>query len=471
VRAPTLLSLFGIPLAAAACGGGTTDLTATATLYAVNGARHAAVFPGDTATWGGYGFGTEPGVGLVRVLTARGPDTAAITEWRDAAVRGVLPADVQSGPTVLLTSSDSLGPLDVFVRTRTTYDPATRPWAADATLPLAIADAAVGALRFPGTASLDTRLVLNGGRLEDGTLNRTTYLGTVDAAGRVGGWQEAPDTIVPIGRRLHALVGADRTTAVLDAVDGVAYMIGGLDSADRVLADVVGLGVTADGGYGFWTALSSLPDRRAGATAVAAYSKLYVVGGFGSDSLASRGVAYATVQPSGALNGWLLGPPLPEGRAFAAAAIAGSMLLVLGGERGLVDPDAIPDSAQLTATVYAIRVSPLSGAFQDTAWTVLPVTLRQARSRAAAFVTGDAVVVTGGTYLGMPSSAETEYAVLFDGLPGDFQEYPGTTLADLAGGPVWAAAAPIIWDASGVGRVTLIGGMVAGTPSARTWSQ
>lgn len=471
MRAYVLLSLLGIPLAAAACGSGTTDATATATLYAVNGARHAAVFPGDTATWGGYGFGAEPGPGLVRVTTARGPDTAAVAEWRDAEVRGVLPDDVQSGATAVLTASDSLGPLEVFVRTRTTYDPSARTWGADAALPVALTDVAVAALRFPGTATISTRLVLNGGRLPDGTLNRTTYLGTVDAAGRVAGWQEAPDTIVPIGRRLHSLVGADRTTAVLDAVDGVAYMIGGLDSADRVLADVVGLGVTADGSYGFWTGISPLPDRRAGATAIAAHTKLYVVGGFGADSLASRGVAYATVQPSGTLNGWLLGPPLPEGRAFAAAAIAGSTLLVLGGERGLVDPDAVPDSTQLTATVYAIRISPLSGAFQDTAWTVLPVSLRQARSRAAAFVTGDAVVVTGGTYLGMPSSAETEYAVLSDGVPGDFQEYPGATLAALAGGSVWAAAAPVVWDASGIGRITLIGGVVAGIPSARTWSQ
>ena len=72
---------------------------------------------------------------------------------------------------------------------------------------------------------------------------------------------------------------------------------------------------------------------------------------------------------------------------------------------------------------------------------------------------------------GMPSSAETEYAVLADGLPGTFLEFPGESLASLTGGPTWLPAAPVVWDASGVARVTLVGGFVNGIPSALTWSQ
>jgi len=162
---------------------------------------------------------------------------------------------------------------------------------------------------------------------------------------------------------------------------------------------------------------------------------------------------------------------LPEGRAFAAAAVIGTTLFVLGGERGLIDPDAVADSTQLTETIYAISISPLTGAFRDTTWTTLPVTLPQGRSRAAAFAVDDALIVTGGVYVGMPSEAETAYATLVDGLPQAFQEFPGATLVSMAGGPVWLAAAPVIWDTAGIARVTLIGGLVAGTPTAQTWSQ
>jgi hypothetical protein len=195
------------------------------------------------------------------------------------------------------------------------------------------------------------------------------------------------------------------------------------------------------------------------------------MGGFGSDSLATRTVTYATVLPTGILNGWFQGPDLPDGRAFAAAAIVGSTLFVLGGERGLVDPSGVADSSQFAATVYAIRLSPLSGAFRDTTWTELPTTLLRPRSRASAFVVDDALVVTGGVYMGMPSPGETEFATVTNGLPGTFQEFPGEPLASLTGGPVWLAAAPAVWTAAGTGRVTLVGGLVSGTPTAQAWSQ
>lgn len=469
MRRQLLLPLCGLALAVA-CGD-STDTTAGAALYAVNGARHAAVMSGDTVTWGGYGFGEEQGPGTVLVTTGTGLAPAEVATWRDVEIRAVLPADVTSGSTYVVTAADTLGPLDLFVRAGGTYDPAGHSWVEDATLPVAVAGAAAGALRFPQPGGVGMVVVLHGGRLPDSSVSRATYLGFAGSDGRISEWREATDTLVPAGRWLHAGTGSDRTTAVLQDVEAVAYVLGGIDSAGRVLADAMGLGVTADGGYGLWTGLAPLPNRRAGAAALTAFSKVYVIGGFGSDSLAARTVTYATVLPSGTLNGWFQGPELPEGRAFAAAALAGSTLLVLGGERGLVDPGGIADSSQLAATVYAIRLSPLSGAFRDTAWTELPVTLLQPRSRGAAFVVDDALVVTGGAYLGMPSTGETEFAVLTNGLPGAFQEAPGDLLASLAAGPLWIASAPVVWTADGTGRVTLVGGLVAGTPSARGWSQ
>lgn len=466
-----LLLALGAAAGLTGCGGGPTDPVDTAELVAVNGARHPAVYAGDTLVWVGVGFGPEQDDGAVYVRAGGAPAAAEILAWADGQIRGVLPADVETGPTWVRTARDSLGTVELLVLDRTAYDPATHGWAADAALPIAVTQTAAGGVRFPVGAGIGARAVLNGGRLADGQLNRRTYIASVGADGRITSWQEAPDTIVPAGRRLHAMAGADRTTAALVDVESVAYMVGGVDSAGRVLADVLGIGVSAEGVYSLWTPMAPMLDRRAGQASVVAFGKLYAIGGFRPDSLAARDVYYTSVQPNGTLSGWFRGPPLPEGRAFAAAVVAGSTLYVLGGERGLVLPDSVADSTQVTATVFAIPVSPLSGAFRDSVWTELPAALVHARSRPAAVVVDDAIVVTGGVYVGMPSAGETEYAILASGQLGDFQEHPGATLAAAAGGPVVGFAAPILWNGQGIARITVIGGTVLGTPVAQVWSQ
>jgi len=465
-----------LPLAIAAaallagCGGGSTAPVETAELFAVNGARHPAVFAADTLIWIGVGFGAEQGNGAVYVRAGGTTTAAEVLSWADGQVQAVLPADVEAGPTWIRTVTDSLGALDLLILPRTVYDPAAHAWATDAALPFAVTQAAAAGLRFPTGAGVSARVVLTGGRLTDGRLNRGTYLAMVGAEGRIASWQEAPDTIVPAGRRLHAMAGADRTNSAVQDVEAVAYMIGGVDSAGRVLADALGIGVSATGTYSLWTPMAPMLDRRAGMATAVAFGKLYAIGGFRPDSLAARDVYYTTVLPNGTLSGWFRGPPLPEGRAFAAAAVAGSTLYLVGGERGAIVPDAVADSTQLTASVYAIPVSPLSGAFRDSVWTELPVTLVHARSRLSALIVDDALIVTGGVYAGMPSPGETEYATVAAGQLGAFQEFPGATLAALAVGPVVGNAAPTLWNAQGIARVTVIGGTVLGAPVAQVWS-
>jgi hypothetical protein len=459
----------GIALTLAACGGREGTLSPTAELFAVNGASNAAVYPADTVTWAGFGFGSEPGPGVF-VMSGGGGTAVEIVSWTDGAIRGILPPAVESGPTWVLTSADSLGPLGLVVRPRTAFEPGARTWTTDALLPVPLAEAAATSLRFPGTGGIASLVVVTGGRQPDGRLSDSTYLGVVSSEGHITEWRVARDTIVPPARRHHAMAGADRTNAALD-VESAAYVIGGADTAGRVLADVFGIGVAGSGEYGLWTGLAALPDRRAGVAAIAAFGRLYAIGGFGSDSLASRAVAYAAVRPDGTLNGWFIGPSLPEGRAFAALAIAGGTLLAIGGERGIVGSDTPVDTAALAASVYAIPVSPLSGSFRDTTWTEVASALLHPRSRAAAFVVDDALVVTGGVYAGMPSAGETEYATLSGGVPATFQEFPGAPVAPQAGGPVWSAAAPVVWTAAGIARSTLIGGLGPSGPTAQVWSK
>jgi hypothetical protein len=471
MRCLPLLVATGMSTGFAACGGSSTAPVASAELFVVNGARHPAVFAMDTLTWAGFGFGTERGEGNVYVTAAGAPTVVEILFWTDGQIQGVLPADVESGPTYVLLPTDSLGPLDLFVVPRTHYDPASHAWTSDASLPVALTGAAAGGMRFPSGGTVTGRVVLTGGRRTDGTLNRSTYLGLLAEDGRITQWQEAPDSLVPAGRYLHAMVGADRTTTALQGSESVAYMFGGVDSAGRVLSDALGIGLSVDGAYSLWTPMAPLPDRRGGLATTAAFGKIYAIGGFGADSLAARDVFYTTVLPSGTLNGWLIGPPLPEGLAFATAAVAGSMLFVLGGETGAIFPDSVADSTRLTATVYSIPISPLSGAFRDSVWTQLPISLLHARSRFSAAVVDDALVVTGGVYAGMPSAGETEFATITDGQLGTFQDFPGGTLAALAGGAVLGAATPLAWTAQGTVRITLVGGAVGATPAPHVWSK
>jgi hypothetical protein len=454
-----------------ACGGSSTEVVASAELFVVNGARYPAVFATDTLTWAGFGFGAAQEDGNVYVTASGAATPVQVLSWADGRIEGVLPGSVESGPTYVQLGTDTLGPLDLLVVPRTSYDPAAHAWAADASLPFAVTNGAAGGVRFPTGGTALGKVVLTGGRLADNSLNRATYFGTLATDGRIAQWLEAPDSIVPAGRSLHAMVGADRTTTALTDVESVAYMFGGVDSAGRVLSDALGIGVAADGSYSLWTPMAPLPDRRAGIAVTVSFGKIYAIGGFRADSLAAREVFYTTVLPNGTLNGWLIGPPLPEGRAFAAAAVAGSTLYVLGGERGSIIPDAVADSTQLTATIYAISISQLSGAFRDSVWTALPVALLHARARHTAAAVDDALVVTGGVYAGMPSVGETEFATLTDGQLGTFQEFPGGTLASLAGAPVLGPATPIVWTAQGIVRITLVGGAVGGTPTAQVWSK
>jgi hypothetical protein len=465
------LALLALSVSAAACGSTAAPVGVTPALTAVNGASAPALFAGDTAFWTGIGFGPDSAAGAVLVPGAGGFLHAEIVEWTDDAVEAVLPADAASGSSYLVAGGDTLGPIDLLIRPRATFLPGATAWTQAATLRRGLGGAAAGVLLFRVGGEVHALTVLTGGRLADGSLNDSTYLGTVNADGLVTEWHTAPDSIVPQGRYLQAVLGAHRLNSHL-ALDGVIYQIGGIDSAGNVLTDVLGIGITTSGSYTLWTPLAVLPVPRAGAAGAAAFGTLYLIGGFGPDSLASRSVLTAKVDSGGTLSGWFSGPPLPDGLAFAAAVVLGHTLYVIGGEHGLVDPDSVTDTTTVSSTVLAIQLSPKTGAFLDTAWTVLPTPLTHPRARHAAFVMDGALVVTGGVYAGMPSAAETEYAVVDStGALAAFQDLPPPTVADLAGTPAWLSAGPPVWDAAGEARPALAGGFTPGGVTNRVWSR
>lgn len=467
-RSPYLF--LGVAAAVAACGDNTGPGDGASEFTAVNGATAPVIFAGDVIACEGRGFGEKRGDGQVLVTTGAGLVEAAVLEWQDDRVEAQLPGDVESGPVYVVPGADTLGPIELLVRATVAFDPAGRTWAEGTRLPRPLWGAGAATLRFPSGSMISSTVLLAAGADTDGNLTDSTYLGAVDVNGTLQQWIAAPDTIVPVPRYLHAMAGADHTNSRL-SLEAVAYMIGGVDTARRVLADVLGISLTASGEYGLWTSLTPLPGGRAGAAVIVAFGSIVVVGGFGPDSLATTTVQTAVLNDNGTVNGWFAGPPLPEGRAFAAAAVAGTRLYVLGGETGMVRPDSSdPASPDLRSTVFAIDLSPRTGFFADSAWReVTPLSLP--RSRHAAFALDGALVVAGGLYPGAPSAAESEFAVILPGA--DLEPFGPTdqqTIADMGGGALSIAAAPIVWDAQGSARVTLLGGrLLTGDVSHRVW--
>jgi hypothetical protein len=460
-----------------ACGDPAVPTTADPGLTTVNGARHPVVSPGELAGWSGFGFGAEQGTGVLLVTTAAGLTATPVIEWSDVGILARLPGDLVSGPTWVVSAGDSLGPVPLTVRPAAVFTPGVRVWAEAAALPEARAAAGAAALLYPGDAGVTAVAVLFGGARADSALSDATHLGQVDQNGRITSWAAAPDTVIPASRRDHAMAGGDPSNSRITRLNGggeaeaVAYLIGGRDAGGGVLATVHGLAVSATGGYGLWSPLTPLPGARAGATAIVAFGNLIVIGGYGPDSLALPDVSVAAIADDGTLNGWFDGPRLPEGLAYASVALQGQTLYLTGGERGLIAPGGVADTAALTGTVVMIRLSPRSGSFLDSAWTAAP-SLIHPRSRHAAFVLDDALVVTGGVYAGVPGAGESEFApVAADGTLGAFAELPPPTIATLAGTPVWSAATPRLMARDGTWRASLLGGATTAGAGARTWTQ
>ena len=452
-RLPLLLLL------AVACGEPAGPGGDAPALTAINGAGLPFIRPGDTLALEGRGFGLTQGNGSVRL----GEEALAIVSWSPSAIVAV--ATTVMAESLLVTTGDgiSIGPLGVRAAPTDTVSTSARPWSGGADLPAALAQAAAAGITFATGTGYTSLIVLSGGRRADGTLTDSTRIGRTDGTGTVTAWSAAPDTIVPIARRLHAMVGATALSSRL-ASGGVAWMIGGMDSTGRTLADVLGISVGLDGSYGFWTPLAPLPGDRAGSAATVGLGAIYVVGGFGTDSTARRDVLMAIINPEGTINGWFRGPDLPVALAFAGAAVIDDRLYVAGGETGLVHPDSSV-TGQLTSAVYSLRLSRRTGFFADTAWTTEPVALVHARARHALYAAAGGLVVVGGVLVDSAVN-DTEAARIAGGTLGAFQE---STATARIGGPTRDGGAPAIRDGSGFAVVTVVGGTDAGGATSRVW--
>lgn len=469
----TSLAVLAAVLASGACNSATVPTTDTPTLASIDGATNPLVRPGAQATFTGRYFGAKQGGGRVLVTGANGPISAHVTRWSNGAIAVTLPATLATGPAVVVAASgDTLGPLSLTVRDSEAFAPADLGWKSGPSLPAGLRDAGATTLLFPtgkANPAVTTLVAVVGGADSAGALSRQLLLGVgKSSTGAVASWVAA-DSLLPAARRDPAVAAADQTNSAT-TLEGVLYVLGGLDAHGLIASDVYGVALyhnaaETSNGQGFWAALTPLPDPTAGAAAIVAFGNLIVVGGIGSDSVASRSVNVAEINPSGTLNAWFAGPALPEGLAFTSLVLHGTTLYVIGGETGAIDPSA-PDTASLQSGVYSISLSPHTGFFADTAWRSDPPLLR-ARAHHVAFALDTGILVTGGAYVGAPDAAESEFAP-FDSTArlGPFAAVTAPTLASLGESAVQRAVGVLVRDGHGRGHPTIVGGTADSTAAA-----
>lgn len=326
------------------------------------------------------------------------------------------------------------------------------------------ADAALPQPRSGGNAiQLGTHLLYAGGT-DGSAASATTYAATIDK-GSFGAWAEGP-----------ALPEA-RTDAALAVLSGTAYLIGGIgpDGAPTTTVWKIGLDPDAKNALTKWTEVVAaegeepltLPEARAGASAVAVTDGIVVIGGRGEGNAPTSTVWKATLGEDGVLGAFEPQAGLQRPVAEAIAAFEGSFVWVYGGS------DAAGATASVQRGTYGAIAAPGAsgaptevpegeGAAEDvpegiTVWAVEDGwTLPAPRTGASGFTANGALYLVGG------SDGTTAQRELYWALPDSEGNLPGgwRNLAptDLPGGLV--DAAPVVTGSTAI----LIGGKAEGGP-------
>jgi hypothetical protein len=472
-RSATAASLAA--LATLACHDTTSVALELPQLNAVNGATYPILTPGDSVALEGSGFGAAQGNSRVTFHGSHGAIDASAASWSDNQIIVTLPDGAESGNVSIAVDPGgvTLGPIPVSIRPLATFDAAAFTWTDGPALPDALRAVQLLAFTYPSDTGLTSRLQAVGGA-SAGAIKASSLFSDLGNSGTPAAWRSG-DNPAPAGLLYAGSATATQAKARLrrhphrdTTVEGVSYLLGGMDATGRVVPDVFGLSVWQDGDQGAWTRLVALPDPRAALTAVVAYGNIYVLGGFGPDSLALRATSVAVVDSFGAPTGWVPGPPLPEGRAFAAVVVRNHVLYLLGGEAGRINPST-PDTTGIRSDVYAIRLSARTGFFLDAGWQTLGTTLVAPRSRHAAFGLDAGILVAVGVTTG--AGSESEFAALSpSGILSPFQPLLAPTIASQAGGSVSEVGSGVYLDRAGAQHVVLVGGqVVGGAPTARVW--
>ncbi len=269
-------------------------------------------------------------------------------------------AAVSDGDYVYVVGGRALSP-DKNSAALERYDPATDRWQRLPDMPTARGGLGVGAA--------DGHLFAVGGE------SPTRALGAVESYNVARkAWSSAPPmrtarhglVVATIGHSLFALGGAPHP--------GHASAVRTAEVTSLVPAGRAGAGNAG----GAWRRLPPMPTARQNMAGAVLDGTIWVVGGLGAGSIASRRVeGYDPV-----INGWKSAPSLPVRLHHEMVVTYKEEVVVIGGWI----PEGSDQSARESNRVFALR---------DGRWTQLP-SLSRPRVAGAAAVVGDRIVVTGG---------------------------------------------------------------------------
>jgi hypothetical protein len=317
-------------------------------------------------------------VGAVLPWQPNPPELGLPEARTDAAV---LPAGLE---TLLIGGSDGKVARDSVFATVIRPDGNIDGWTAGAALPAPRAGAT--AVFFAGSA------FIIGGADATGAPTDTVFKGTPDAdTGKITTWEAVTALKMPAPR-------ADATAVVTG--DGI-LLVGGRDAGGPVASVWQAPLKAATGALQPWRELPSMPNVRAGATAVLLGTNLFVYGGedaAGPTTEVLRGtIGLVEGDPIPTLTGWFAPTEasagevnLPVARAGAMGFVSNGTLYYVGGEGGAGDLYwSIPDAdGNLTG-------------WKTLAQSALPPDLQLAD--AAPVVSGSHAFLVGGTAAGAPT--------------------------------------------------------------------
>ena len=465
------------------CGGDASGpVFATARLDYVDGAIEPILTRGQTVVLEGFGFGATRGSGVVRFARLGGGEAdAAVPDsaWSALAITTTVPDSAASGTLAIITAAGRRLTASVHVLPPPSFDPVTLAWQARAPFPRAPVGVALAAAEFPSGAVLNATLYAAGGAEPFDNSGQIVMLpdsgvyvarANGGGAGAITAWVRQRDTtdgtltrVLPVPRAFAAAAVATRYNSRLPG--SALYVIGGIDTAGRAQATVLGADVTADSVSRRFIFLEPLPAPVAGAIAVVRRGRIYVIGGTDDQGQPQQAVYVGRIGVDGHIDGWYQQPALPGPRAYGGGVVRDGRVIAIGGVADSVPPggglDATP---QRLVTSDTAPLSLVSGFFTGP-WGSGPTLLPEGRSQFALLDLGNAVLAVGGMYAGAATNAaETIAATVMGDSVGTFTGPVGTQIWDQPCGAVGAGTlvgpAGVTWrEADGTPRGLVLGGI------------
>ena len=247
----------------------------------------------------------------------------------------------------------------------------------------------------------------------------------------------AADAQEPILWSAPAPLPAMRSHVAYGAVGGQIVTVGGVTRSSTGETIPCAEGWVYDPTADLWTALPQLPRPRAFAASAVVGQRLYILGGSDGKRPLADTVILARL---GRKWEWLRGPALPAPRARAAAVTLGARILIIGGTSAL-DPMADPNRDVLAFDV----------ANPDAGWQARRALPGAGRMDAAAVAYGGKVYLFGGLQRRGGELRPCDDALVYDPAADRWKRLPDVPCAGAGwravsvGGPIYLMGGTVVW--------------------------